>query len=60
MHRPSRQFTGRLMDAMDEGILDARAVADMALNWLSEADVEQMVFRNDLAESIGLGIEEEE
>lgn len=49
-HRSSnvRQTTCRIMDLMDEGVLDPRAVADMCLNWLSEADVHEMARRNDL------------
>jgi hypothetical protein len=33
---------------MDEGLLDARAVADMALSWLSESDVKGMMQANDI------------
>jgi hypothetical protein len=45
-----RPATNRLIDMMDEGLLDARAVADMALSWLSEDDVHQMMLANDLVE----------
>ena len=33
---------------MDEGLIDARAVADMALSWLSESDVKAMMQANDI------------
>lgn len=48
MSKRAREVTTRMMDAMDEGLLDPRDVADMALNWLSEADVEEMARQNDL------------
>jgi hypothetical protein len=34
---------------MDDGMIDARAVADMALSWLSESDVKGMMQANDIA-----------
>jgi hypothetical protein len=49
-HRKTRPATNRLIDMMDEGLIDARAVADMALSWLSEDDVHQMMLANDLVE----------
>ena len=35
---------------MDEGLIDARAVADMALSWLSESSVHEMMLANDIVE----------
>ena len=49
-HRKVRPATNKLIDMMDEGLIDARAVADMALSWLSEDDVRQMMLANDLVE----------
>ena len=43
-----RPATSRLMDMMDEGSIDARAVADMALMWLDEHSVAQMMRANDI------------
>lgn len=43
-----RKSTTKLMDMMDEGFLDPREVADMCLNWLSEAEVDDMARRNDI------------
>ena len=45
-----RPSTSRLMDMMDAGEIDARAVADMALQWLSESSVAEMMLANDLVE----------
>lgn len=44
-----RKYTKMVMDMMDEGVIDARAVADMCLAYMSEYDVEDMVRANDLA-----------
>ena len=43
-----RPETTRLIDMMDGGEIDARAVADMALSWLSESDVKGMMQANDI------------
>jgi len=43
-----RPATTRLMDMMDAGEIDARAVADMALMWLSEHNVAEMMRANDI------------
>lgn len=43
-----REFTCRIMELMDMGVLDPRIVADMCLSWLSEADVREMARRNDI------------
>jgi hypothetical protein len=39
-----------MLDMMDEGLLDPRAVADMCLSWMSEASVHEMMLANDLVE----------
>jgi len=44
----ARPATSRLMDMMDEGMIDARTVADMALMWLSESSVAEMMQANDI------------
>jgi len=41
-----RESTVALHELMDEGILDARTVADACLNYMSEADVEDMAESN--------------
>ena len=46
----ARPATSRLLDMMDNGEIDARTVADMALSWLSESSVKEMMLANDLVE----------
>ena len=47
--KPVRQWTCALIDAMESGIVSPQAVADMALAYMSEYDVEQMMRANDLS-----------
>lgn len=49
-HRQTRPATNKLIDMMDEGVIDARAVADMALAYMSEHEVHQMMLANDIVE----------
>ena len=44
----ARPNTNRLMELIDEGLLDMETVLLAALNWLSEDDVLEMAERNDL------------
>jgi len=44
----TREYTNRILDAMDEGSLDVRMVIEMALQWLSEDDVKGMCLANDI------------
>ncbi len=46
-----RPATTRLLEMMDEGMIDPRTVADMALSWLSESEVHDMMLANDLVEA---------
>ncbi len=59
-HRQTRPETNRLIDMLDEGLIDARAVADMALSWLSEHDVKQMMQANDIPTTDQADEDEEE
>ena len=43
-----RTQTKRLMAMMDEGLISAEAVAEMALAWMSEDDVGDMMRANDI------------
>jgi chaperonin GroEL (HSP60 family) len=43
-----REATCKMLDMMDEGLLDPRAVADMCLSWMSESSVHEMMLANDL------------
>jgi hypothetical protein len=44
----ARKYTKLLMDMMAEGLISDKAVADMALCYLSEYDVEDMMRTNGL------------
>jgi len=43
-----RTQTNRLIDMMDQGLISAEAVADMALAYMSEDDVADMMLANDI------------
>ena len=45
-----RTQTNRLLDMMDEGVISAQAVAEMALAYMSEDDVADMMRSNDILE----------
>ena len=45
-----RPATTKMLEMMDEGMIDPRAVADMCLSWLSESSVHEMMLANDLVE----------
>ena len=53
-----REYTSKLIAMMDEGLITAEAVAEMALGWMSEDDVKGMCLANDLL--IGEDYEEDE
>lgn len=43
-----REATNKLIDMMDEGLISAQAVAEMALAYMSEDDVADMMRANDI------------
>ncbi len=45
-----RTQTNKLIDMMDEGLISAQAVAEMALAYMSEDDVADMMQCNDILE----------
>jgi hypothetical protein len=45
-----RTQTNKLIDMMDEGLISAQAVAEMALAYMSEDDVADMMRVNDILE----------
>jgi len=53
-----REYTSKLIAMMDEGLISAESVAEMALAYMSEADVKDMCLANDLL--IGEDYEEDE
>lgn len=46
----ARKYTNRLLDLIDEGMLDARSVVQHALGHLSEEDVKQLCEANEYVE----------
>ena len=54
-----RDLTCKVLEAMDNGILDARAVADMCLGWMNEDDMREMLRQNDVLEAVEPDDEEE-
>jgi len=51
-YRTARPYTCALWDAMEAGEIPAQAVADMALMFMSEQDVKEMIEANDLKQVI--------
>ena len=45
-----RTQTTRLLEMMDEGLISAQAIAEMALAYMSEDDVADMMLANDLVD----------
>ena len=43
-----REMTSKLIAMMDEGLITAESVAEMALAWMSEDDVAEMMRANDI------------
>jgi len=44
----TREYTMKLLNMMDEGLISAKDVAEMALGYMSEDDVEDMMRSNDI------------
>jgi hypothetical protein len=44
----TREYTTKLLNMMDEGLISAEAVAEMALAYMSEDDVADMMRANDI------------
>ena len=47
-HRKTREYTCMVLDMMDEGALDPKAVAEMCLAYMSEDEVKDMCRSNDI------------
>ena len=43
-----REYTTKLLEMMDEGLISAQAIAEMALAYMSEDDVADMMRSNDI------------
>ena len=48
MKHKTREWTTALMDSLDQGVMDPRAVADMCMSYMSEFQVMDMCQANDL------------
>ena len=48
MNSQSRKVTCQLLDMMDQGAIDPKALVEMCLQYMSEADVADMARSNDL------------
>jgi len=48
MNNQSRKVTCQLLDMMDQGAIDPKALVEMCLQYMSEADVADMARSNDL------------
>jgi hypothetical protein len=46
----TREYTTKLLDMMDEGLISAEMVAEMALAYMSEDDVKDMMLSNDIVD----------
>jgi hypothetical protein len=44
----SREITSKIIEHVDEGILDPKTALMMALVWMSESDVKEMAKANEL------------
>lgn len=49
-HHETRKATNKILEMIDEGILNPRDVALMALKWMSEDEVKAMAEANELFE----------
>ena len=45
-----REYTTKLLEMMDEGLITAESVAEMALAYMSEDDVKDMMRANDIVD----------
>ena len=60
MSRKTREWTCAVLDAMDQGLLDPKAVAEMCMSYMSESEVADMCRVNDLQDLIPEEQEEEQ
>lgn len=59
MHTTTRLYTNKLLELIDDDLLNAKDIVLMALNHMSEQDVQDMVKANELS-SLFKDINEEE
>jgi hypothetical protein len=51
MSRLPREYTNKLIDMVDNGLISYDTVFKAMLNWMSEDDVKEMMEANDFIES---------
>jgi hypothetical protein len=54
-----RTQTNKLIDMMDQGLISAEAVAEMALAYMSEDDVADMMLANDILDEGDADVEDD-
>ena len=55
-----REWTNKILDAIEMGLISNEMVVDMCLGWMDESDVKGMVFANDLQDVLGCPEREDE
>ena len=55
----SRKYTNKLLELMEEGLMDPLDVAKTAIGFMSEDDVEELCRANDWVDVIGLDDDEQ-
>lgn len=56
----TREYTSKLLDAIDQGLLSPQAVVEMAVSYMSEDEVHDMMRVNDLLYYLDAEDEEED
>ena len=56
----TREYTSKLLDAIEQGLLSPQAVVEMALTYMSEDEVHDMMRVNDLLYYLDAEDEEED
>jgi hypothetical protein len=51
MYIPTREWTNRMLEAVDEGLLDKDQVILACLNWMTDDDVKKMAEANEFFEN---------
>ena len=54
-----RELTCKVLDAMDQGLISSKVIAEAALNWLNEDEIADMIRANDLQDILNMEDEED-
>ena len=49
-----RELTCKVLDAMDQGLISSKVIAEAALNWLNEDEIADMIRANDLQDILNM------